>query len=384
MKDKFRLISAAFALLFFAACGILTLTHKAYDFSEIENRTLAQFPTLNVKDLVTKEDATASQNVLQNDIEDYLSDQFFCRTGFMKTYALASRLMGKTDYNGTYVCSDDWLIEVYNEPVNTKKNTDRLSKTVDTLNSMGVDTSFILVPTAVSMYPEVLPSNVRGKEGQTEVFNYMYDHIAANTKIDTWSVLESEKKSGTQLYYKTDHHWTVDAAYAVYAEFCKAKGMEAVPKDSFDIEEVSNSFYGTVYSKSLNPLQPADTIKAYKQDMTGISVKYMADPDADSLYAESYLSVKDKYSYFLNGIQPMITIENSNVKNGKTLLVVKDSYANCFVPFLINHYEKVIVLDTRYYRMGVTPAVRTFGVTDCLFLFNLNTLDKEVALAGIY
>ena len=383
MKEKLQLISAAFALLFFAACGLLTLTHKPVEFSQTENRTMAQFPKLNAKDLVTKADATDSQNVLQNKIEDYLSDQFFCRTGFMKTYALASRTLGRTDYNGVYVCDDDWLIEVYNEPENTEKNTERLAKTVAALKNAGVDTTFILVPTAVSMYPEVLPANVHGAEGQKEVYNYMYSRVGADT-VDAWKVLEEEKKNGLQLYYKTDHHWTTDAAYAVYTAFCEKKGFEPVGKNSFSIKEVSDSFYGTVYSKSLNPGQPADVIKAYLQDMTGISVSYMADPDADSLYAEKYLYVKDKYSYFLNGIQPMITVTNSNVTNGRTLLVVKDSFANCFAPFLINHYEKVIILDTRYYRMGVTPSVSAYGVTDCLFLFNLNTLDKEVALAGIY
>ena len=383
MKERFRLISAAFALLFFAACGILTLAHKPFSFSEEENRTLAQMPEFNVKDLITKEDTTDSQNVLQNDIEDYLSDQFFARAEFMQAYALTERILGKTDYNGVYVCEDDWLIEVYEEPQNTEKNTERISAAVDRLEAAGVHTTLMLVPTAISLYPEVLPENAAETNKQEEVKDYMYENINATT-VDVWSALSDLKEEGTQVYYKTDHHWTTDAAYAAYVAFCETEGFEPVAVEEFDTKEVSDEFYGTVYSKALNPFQPADTIKVYKQDMEGIKVTYMTDDKADSLYAESYLSEKDKYSYFLNGIQPMITVENSNVKNGKTLLVVKDSYANCFVPFLINHYEKVVILDTRYYRQGVTPTAASIGATDCLFLFNLNTLDSEVAINGIY
>ena len=65
-------------------------------------------------------------------------------------------------------------------------------------------------------------------------------------------------------------------------------------------------------------------------------------------------------------------------------MVVKDSYANCFVPFLVNHYEDIIVLDTRYYMSGVSNYMKNNPVSDVLILYNLNTLDEDTGIRGIY
>ncbi len=369
LKEICKNIITAFVLLFLVVCGILTLTGKDKEYSEEENRYLAQKPEL------TKE--TLFKGSYQTELEEYLTDQFVLRTDFMKAYALCERTLGKTDYNGVYVCDDNWLIEVYNEPESTDYVTGKLSKVAEKTDAHCM---LMLVPTAISIYEDVLPAGASETNRQKEVKDYIYANCGMDT-IDVWDDL-LKASAYTQIYYKTDHHWTTQGAYVAYKTFCEVEGLKTQSEKDFDIENVSNEFYGTVYSKALNPFQPADTITAFKQDMTGITVTYQS--GEGELYNDAYLSVKDKYSYFLNGIQPIITIENSNVSNGKTLLVVKDSYANCFVPFLINHYEKIVVLDTRYYRNGVTSTAEEIGATDILFLFNLNTLDTETAIAGIY
>ena len=145
-------------------------------------------------------------------------------------------------------------------------------------------------------------------------------------------------------------------------------------------------FYGTIYSKALTPFQPYDRVKAYKQSEENLEIVYDdGRDDQDSLYSDYWLDKKDKYSYFLDtNNHSKIEVTNKGVNNGKVLLVVKDSYANCFVPFLVNHYEKIVILNTRYYRSGVLKAAKECGATDALFLFNLNTFDTETAIAGIY
>ena len=114
MRDSLKLMLAVFALLFFAACGILTLALPDKGFSEIENRTLKQKPELTLKKVVKSD--------FQNELEEYLSDQVAFRTDFMKVYAATQIAERRTDYNGVYVCDDDWLIEVYEEPKNTERN----------------------------------------------------------------------------------------------------------------------------------------------------------------------------------------------------------------------------------------------------------------------
>ena len=376
MRERLKLIMAAFALLFFAACGILTLTMPDKEFSEDENRYLKQKPELSLKKVVKSD--------FQNELEEYLSDQVVFRTDFMKVYAATQIAERRTDYNGVYVCDDDWLIEVYEEPKNTERNIERFTNIEAKLKNEGVDCTLMLVPTAISLYPEVLPEGAKENNKQLEVMDQVY----SQSKMRNINVLETLKdtKESTQLYYKTDHHWTTDAAYACYVKYCEELGLTAQEKDAFDIKEVSDHFYGTVYSKALTPFQPYDKVKAYEQREENLEIVYDDGRDShSSLYAPEWLEKKDKYSYFLDSNNHQkIEVVNKNVNNGRVLLVVKDSYANCFVPFLINHYEKVVILNTRYYRQGVAKAAKECGATDALFLFNLNTLDTETALAGIY
>ena len=362
-------ILCVFCLAVFSLGGILTIILPDKEFSEEENRILQQSPQIDAKSIINGD--------FQQQINEYLTDQMILRSGFMRVYALTQKTLGKSEYNGIYVCDDNWIIETYKETENTEQIAEKFRKIADNANA---DCTIMLVPTAVSVYDEVLPPNVSFKTSQRDVCDYIYENCGMSS-IDLWNVFE-ENKDKTQLFYKTDHHWTTDAAFLAYQQYCIAMDIEPLERDFFDITTVSDDFYGTTYSKALTAFQKADEITVYKQDMSGITVTYPS--GTGDLYAEGYLDKKDKYSYFLNSNQPQIVIDNENVSNGKVLLVVKDSYANCLVPFLVNHYEKIIVLDTRYYRNGVTNAAESFNATDIFFCFNLNTLDTDTAISGIY
>ncbi len=365
----FKTALCVFSIGFFALCGIISAVMSDKDFSEDENRSLEQLPEFSVQALVDGD--------YQQQLDTYLCDQTAFRGGFMRVYGTAQKLMGKCEYNNIYLCDDNWIIDKYNTPKNTEMIAKKLKNIADTSPA---SCTLMLVPTAVSIYDEVLPAGLGFEVTQKETADYIFSN-SGMTNVSLWDVFESEKND-TQLFYKTDHHWTTGGAYIAYTEYCKAMGFEALPESCFDVERVSDSFFGTTYSKALTAFQPADEMYAYKQSMDGITVTYAG--GEGELYWEEYLSKKDKYSYFLGSNQPIVTIENENVSNGRTLVVVKDSYANCLVPFLINHFEKVVVLDTRYYRNGVTYAVEQNEATDVLFCFNLNTLDTDTAVAGIF
>ncbi len=117
--------------------------------------------------------------------------------------------------------------------------------------------------------------------------------------------------------------------------------------------------------------------KATMQVDTGKEVKSF-----DSLYDESYLSQKDKYSYFLSSNNPLVSID-TGVKNGKTLLVVKDSFANSFVPFLTGDYERILVVDPRYQRSGILSLLKQESVTDVLVLYNLVNFCNDTNLISL-
>ncbi|MBQ7131404.1 MAG: hypothetical protein IJO29_02435 [Oscillospiraceae bacterium] len=367
--NKFKFFLCASSLAIFTLGGIVSIAAPDVEFSEDENRILQPLPEIDGKAIVDGD--------FQLQMNDYLTDRAAFRNEFMRIYAFSQKLMGKSEYNGVYVCDDDWIIEVYNEPENTVQICDKFNKAAE---KTGLSCSLMLIPTAVSIYDDVLPPNVSFKTTQRDVCDYFYSNTEMNC-IDLWDTFENNRND-VQLYYKTDHHWTTDAAYLAYKEYCSTLSFEPLDKSDFDIEIVSDKFLGTTYSKALSAFPSYDEIVAFKQDMTGITVTY---PQGEGeLYADEFLEKKDKYSYFLNSNQSQVIIENENVDNGRVLLIVKDSYANCLVPFLMNHFEKTVVLDTRYYRNGASFAAEECGATDILFCFNLNTLDTDTAIAGIY
>ncbi|MDD6101923.1 MAG: DHHW family protein [Clostridiales bacterium] len=369
MKSICNKILVAFALLFFTACAVLGAVAKDKEFSEDENRYLTTFEKPTVKSII--------QGDYQTKLTDYLTDQVIFRSGFMKIYGLSQKALNKTEYNGVYLCKDDFLIEVFREPHNTGDIIERLNKVAGRVSA---DCKLMLVPTAVTVYKDKLPSNVSFKTTQTDMLNEYYNKVNMTT-IPVYGAIKTGSLK-EQMYYRTDHHWTTDAAYIAYTRYCAEEGLQAVPKESFEIREISDDFYGTVYSKALTINQKPDVIRVYNTDMTGISVT--AGGEVISLYNEEHLKTKDKYAYFLDGNRPVINISNSKVNNGKKLMVVKDSYANCFIPFLVNHYEEIMVLDTRYYKRGVSKTANEWGATDILFLFNLNTLDTDALVRGIF
>ena len=95
----------------------------------------------------------------------------------------------------------------------------------------------------------------------------------------------------------------------------------------------------------------------------------------------SYLDTKDKYSLFLNNNNPIIKIKNNDINDGSKILILKDSYANCFVPFLTEHYEEIHVIDARYYRGSMSDYLKENNIDNTLFLYNMNTIDTDT---GIY
>lgn len=107
-----------------------------------------------------------------------------------------------------------------------------------------------------------------------------------------------------------------------------------------------------------------------------------SDDVRDSLYDYAKLEGKDKYAVYLGGNYGEVDIR-TNLTNGKTLLVIKDSFAHSFVPLAVNHYERVLMVDLRYFNMPIEAYVEENGVTDVLVLYNLANLATDKNLGKI-
>ena len=94
------------------------------------------------------------------------------------------------------------------------------------------------------------------------------------------------------------------------------------------------------------------------------------------------LKEKDKYQVFFGGNHAQVDITTTN-DTTKRLLIFKDSYANCFVPFLIPYYNEIIMVDPRYYYDNVETLISGKHITDVLFLYNMDTFLTDTSIAGV-
>ena len=166
-------------------------------------------------------------------------------------------------------------------------------------------------------------------------------------------------------YYHTDHHWTTMGAQAVYEQWAAATGHAV---RHYDLTLASDRFRGTLYSKVLLPDSVYDSVY-YAPEITVESV--VCDGEDGALYDLSALEQKDKYELFLGGNYGQCVI-TTGTENGKHLLLVKDSFANSFVPFLTGDYETITMIDLRYYRGSMAELAAE--VDDILVLTEVTNL----------
>lgn len=237
---------------------------------------------------------------------------------------------------------------------------------------------FMLVPNSVKINEDKLPSFASSYD-QKKVIDYINSRVNNVIAIDALSPLKEHKDE--YIYYKTDHHWTTKGAYYAYREFCKRKNVMPMEHNDFNIKTVSNDFYGTLYSKfPLSFIKP-DCIEAYypKKKLI-LKVDYIDTKSTSTdIYEKRHLLKKDKYSFFIDGNHSLLSIKAGDGK-GKKLLVIKDSYAHCFVPFLTNHYGEVHMMDLRYFNSSVDDYINEKGIDEVLILYNTSFFSKEKSI----
>lgn len=360
--------------------SLATILAPKKDFSENENRVLEAFPKLSAD---TVKDGTFMSNT-----ETYVSDHFILRDYFMTVRTVYERATGRNRVNNIYMCKDGYYIEEYDGLQNGARIEAAIKRLIERTTQTKVRA--VLVPTAVTIYADKLPATAKNANQEAD---RLAIEKAAREYADSldegdfaWvNVADALKNAGDeQLFYKLDHHWTTYGAYVAYCEIIKSFGFEPLSRDQFTEQAVSTEFRGTFASKVNDLTAEPDTITAFLSDRLSLTVSYSdKKQETDSLYAPEYLEKKDKYSYFLNNQNTFVEVHNKNAQTEKVLAVIKDSYANCMIPFLSEHFETIYVFDTRYYRGKVSDFIAENGVTDVLFLYNMYTIDNDLGIGMI-
>lgn len=340
-------------------------------FSDNENRYLEKFPTFSFESLFN--------GSYTEKLKNYTTDHFPFREQFISLKTSFLKLMGQKEINNIYIGENNYLIEKYFSP----KERDRIIKILNKFSSSVENTEidFMLVPTSIVINKDKLPNYV-SKSSELDDINYYYSNLKLNN-IDVYdALLEGNKKY--PMFYKYDHHWTTYGAYYSYVEYCKKNNIEYLNINEFKEKKLASDFKGTIYSK-LNDftISGENMYSLYKNN--DLTVKYVySSRVTNTLFEDKYLDKKDKYSYFLDNNHPLITITNNDINNNKKLLVIKDSYANSFIPFLTNHYEEIHVIDPRFYNLSISDYIKENSIEKVLILYNINTIDSDTGIISIH
>lgn len=348
-----------------------TLLKPATEFSEKENRALQQKPELSAEAVFNGQYA--------KDYEKYLTDQFIGRDSWISVKTAIERASFKQESNDIYFAKDGYLIEKHSGSFKTplaEANIGYLSSFLEKAEARygkGHVTATV-VPNAVDILKDKLPPFASPYD-EGVYLKKIGESVPEGTWLDSRKVLMEH--SGEEIYYKTDHHWKTLGAWYVYEAWAKQVGLSPLTLQDYDIVTVSDEFLGTIESK-VGGKTAKDSIQIFEPKQP---VKYQLDYNrgtkiTDSLYDENALKTKDKYSVFFGGNQPVV---QARIENGSSrrLLVIKDSYAHCFLPFTFHDFSEVDFIDIRYFNESLAEFMEKQDYTDVLFLYNASGFAED-------
>lgn len=369
------LIGKIFILtLFFVLIVNLILPDKEQ--SEEENRMLYTLPAPSLTSIANGD--------FMEQWESYMSDQFAGRNLWRSLKVSLDRLGGSRMENGVYIGRDGQLLEDIAVPDNElfSTNINAVKSFADAYSD--IPATVMLIPDAASILSDSLPA-FASVEDQRQMFSMVERGLGDSVNwVDAYSILNKHKSE--KLYYKTDHHWTTQGAFYVFQEAAASLGIEGDVSDDYVSYTVTDSFNGVLASKSGVGLNEKEQIDIYvpTEGDDDVVVNYVDEgKKRTSLYDSSKLETRDKYGVFLGGNTSVMDIRTVSTSQ-KRLLVVKDSFADCFIPFLTPYYREIVVVDPRYYSGTMADIMDTYRISDILILYSGNTFMTDNNISGAF
>ncbi|MBQ4463529.1 MAG: hypothetical protein II915_03850 [Eubacterium sp.] len=430
-KSLFRIIYVVVLMCFFTGIGITIAVKPQTDYSRNENRYLEKLPALTWDSYKSGE--------FGEQFDKAVTDQFPFRDFFTGMSTNYRKLMGFHDVGDVYLGKDHYYfdkklekdmaldacttaigaVKAFADTFHAEEPTADAVAEVETAQTDGAadagaesgdgaetasttgratfkDIKVMLIPSPASVLKDDLPMFARiyddepyfeaAKSVFGEDFIDVREAFRAAVMAGTGDGTSDGAGDGTTdqsaddspyLYFRTDHHWTHLGAYEAYKVFEESMGRTPIPYDSFNYKKVSDSFYGTMFSRALDNGAVPDSIEI--PEVPGNPI-VKAGEDEIPLYDMEKLDEKDHYAIYFGGNYPVVTIKNPHRSEEKKLLVFKDSFANSFVPLLINEYSEITMIDPRYETRPMTMVMNTYKPDDVLVLFEMSNFvnTKEV------
>lgn len=350
------LLMAAFLLF----GGISLLLFPAPCFSARENRMLAEKPHFTWQSL-TNGSYTAAW-------ESYTAERMRGRDLMRGVHAATELGLGKREVNDVILGTDGSLTKRLTvNPRIYRKNLDTVSKFSEKAKQAGVPFTVGIAPRRMDVRTDILPRLYQADAA-------VYQPLRARLP----NALVFDGSSTDAAWFRTDHHWTVEGAYAAYVALAEDLGYTPYPRDDFSLEAVSHEFWGTTDAAAgIIGIAP-DKIDLWRFSGDE-ALRLIKDGEAaefSGLYDREKLTTRDGYAVFLGGNAGITEIDLGENDTRPMLLVIKDSFANALLPFLARHY-RITAIDPRY--TAVSPATLLPTADRALLLCGMQTLT-EIAL----
>ena len=374
-KVQEQLVGIIFILILFLFL-IINIIVPNKEKSVQENRMLATKPKFRLSSLISGD--------YDEKFEAYMDDQFVGRDMWRKLKVTVDRICGSRLENGVYIGRNGQLLEQIEV---ADKN--HLAANIKAIKSFSerqkkIPVRMMLVPDAANVLNHSLPALAK-PEDQTQMFSMVRKDLGDSVEwIDVSTELNKHKTE--KIYYKTDHHWTTLGAFYAFQAAAPSLGIEGDLSGKYVSHAVSNSFNGMLASKSGVNLGEKEQIDIYvpTEEDTDLIIDYVDEGKrSTSLYDSSKLKEKDQYTVFLGGNSSLLDIRTVSTST-KRLLLVKDSFANSFIPFLTPYYREIVVVDPRYYSGTINDLMDSYRISEVLFLYSGNTFFKDNNISGVF
>ena len=361
-KNKAKQIITVF-LTFILMFSVANAFNPDSLYSSQENRSLAQKPVFTI------------DGSFDEQFENYETDQFPFRNALISIKAGIRRVTGSIENNDVYFGKDQYLIQAYQST--SQSIIDANCSYINAFSeSIRKPINVMVVPNAAYALSSELPYGAWNLD-ENAILADIAQQLQKQQMIPMDTLIDSEA-----TYFHTDHHWNEKGAYLGY----EAISQTVLKKEPqlFSYKQVSNSFKGTMYSRSgAFWVKPDPIMNMIPQNNVNVSVT-IDDGDAlSSLYDSNKLNEKDQYQYYLSGNHGFIDIKTS-VNNEKTAIIIKDSMANILIPYLVTEYQEIKVVDLRYTHDAVSAMIDSANSTDIYVIYGIDTFGSDTSLKNLH
>ncbi len=367
-KHLWNLLTVALFAAILIAVPVYWLFFPKKTFSDAERRYLAEAPKPG--------EQTLSDWTYDDAVEGYLADQMPLRNALVGVNAYATLLSGRQVCAEVWTDRDGYLVEAPVDFDETELQT-RLNRIAKLGETTGLEPRLVIVPSTGYIRSDRLPKTLAALYRDADALK----KIDGTPGVSSVPIAERFQEEGQAWYYRTDHHWTANGAFAAYEAYMRAAGHEPLARDAFYHHTVKG-YVGSTRSRSALWLARPDTLTVDEPIGCAFTVTFSDDGQAyHSLFFYEHLKEYDWYPLFLDGNHPVTVIGNdSAAPDAPVLLMVKDSFGNTLAPLLAPSYKTIVMVDPRYYRQSVSGLASQYGATELLFCYSIERIATDLNL----